>query len=177
MIPVFQTRFAAETFGNCYEACLATILEVPLSTIPDRAQYVDQDAWASLLTVRRREGADLGELELPVEYDRGEAELARWLRARGIVALDLSVLDLKDWLAHAESVSLTWIARTGEGETSHATVWKGRRCVHNPMRGHGEPSGKITNATLLIADRPAVIARKLGPLLLPDLETAIEATA
>ncbi len=32
MTPVFQTRFGPD--GNCYSACLATLLEVPLWDIP-----------------------------------------------------------------------------------------------------------------------------------------------
>ena len=34
MRPVHQTRFDAET-GNCYAACLASLLEIPLGHVPD----------------------------------------------------------------------------------------------------------------------------------------------
>ena len=33
MIPVTQTRTGAQ--GNCFEACMASLLEVPLSEVPD----------------------------------------------------------------------------------------------------------------------------------------------
>ena len=34
MIPVYQTIFTAET-GDCYRACVASILEVPIKTLPN----------------------------------------------------------------------------------------------------------------------------------------------
>ena len=34
MIPVFQTRIG-KISGNCFAACIASILEVPLTTVPD----------------------------------------------------------------------------------------------------------------------------------------------
>ncbi len=33
MIPVFQTAFAENEHGNCHDACLASLLEIPLSEV------------------------------------------------------------------------------------------------------------------------------------------------
>ena len=65
MIPVFQTRYSAQTFGNCFEACVASILELPLTAVPDRAQFVNEDAWADLVQRTTRAGGDPGDLDLP----------------------------------------------------------------------------------------------------------------
>lgn len=48
MIPVEQTRFGgpdhpAEERGNCFVACLASVLELPLSDLPDVA--ADDSGW------------------------------------------------------------------------------------------------------------------------------------
>lgn len=170
MIPVFQTRYASETFGNCFEACLASILELPLSAIPDRAALVDHDAWADRLATVRRQGGDVGSVELSAEYDEGEDLLREWLRARGLAWVQLDVREERQWLEYAADIALRWIAHTRHGdraETSHATVWLGEECVHNPTRGaSGEGLGHVYAATLLVASEPAKLAR-LEPL--PDV--------
>lgn len=38
MKPIYQTKFGS-TEGNCWAACLATIFEIDLSSIPNFAQY------------------------------------------------------------------------------------------------------------------------------------------
>jgi hypothetical protein len=43
VIPVRQTRFGAPA-GNCFAACIASILELPLSDLPD-PDLADKDAW------------------------------------------------------------------------------------------------------------------------------------
>jgi hypothetical protein len=43
MIPVYQTIDGPD--GNCYQACMASILEVPLGEIPTFAGWRDLRAW------------------------------------------------------------------------------------------------------------------------------------
>lgn len=189
MIPVFQTRYAAETFGNCFEACIASILELPLGAIPDRAALVDADAWADLVSRARLAGGEqaVGDLDLPPEYDEGEDRLRAWLADRGIGWLDLNVgegrRDVRedDWLTltGAGFATLYWIAHTRAAptSTSHATVWRGGQLEHNPHRGwpEGKPLGPLHAATLLIAGNPALLARTLDPL--PDVAGLLEEAA
>lgn len=180
MIPVFQTRYATETFGNCFEACVASILELPLSAVPDRAALVDGDAWADLVTRTRAKGGEtaVGDLELPDAYDDGEAVLQAWLAERGLAWLDLDIdpkgLTAKAWLGVAARIfdAGYWIGHTRQSRasTAHATVWKGDAVVHNPHRGgpvDAEALGPLFAATVLAAGNPPLLARTLDPL--PDV--------
>ena len=44
MKPVFQDRYGSAD-GNCFEACLASILELPLTSIPDFVRNNPPDWW------------------------------------------------------------------------------------------------------------------------------------
>jgi hypothetical protein len=182
MIPIFQTRYAVETFGNCFEACLASILELPLRSIPDRLDYIDADAWADLVQRTRAAGDDVGELDQPVPeaYDR---DLAAWLEARGLGLLELEVgckmMTEETWLELARNAHRGyWVGvyRT-EAEAAHAVVGFRELIVHNPTR-HSTTErralGELRSVWLLTAANPAKIARRLGPELLPDVEGALE---
>jgi hypothetical protein len=78
VIPIFQTRFGprrnkSELGGNCFQAALASILELPLDDVPDFCNIypIDTDEWyfryiewlqtkgLSVVTI----GTDQGELE------------------------------------------------------------------------------------------------------------------
>lgn len=188
MIPVRQTRYAVETLGNCFEACIASILELPLSAVPDRAALVDHDAWADRVSRIRAEKGERGvlDLTLPDEYDQGEDVLRRWLGDRGLHWLDLDLdphgLEAEVWLAVAGRILADgyWIAhtRTSRNATLHATVWQGRDVVHNPHRNgpiDAEALGELRHATVLVAGNPALLARVLEPL--PDVAGALETVA
>lgn len=189
MIPVFQTRYAAETFGNCFEACIASILELPLAAIPDRAALVDADAWADRVSRARLDGGEqaVGDLDLPIEYHRGEDELRAWLAGIGLGWLELPVgrgrrsVPTHDWerVTATDFAAVYWIAQTRATPTStaHATVWRGGLLEHNPHRGWpaGKPLGPLHAATLLIAGNPALLARTLDPL--PDVAGLLEQAA
>ena len=69
MIPVDQTRYGAE--GNCWNACLASVLEISLETIPDfddETWYDDCRHWlrttceCTLMTLRTPEGVPIEHL-------------------------------------------------------------------------------------------------------------------
>ena len=42
MLPIYQTKFGKE--GNCFQACLASIMEVPLEAIPEAVCH-EPDVW------------------------------------------------------------------------------------------------------------------------------------
>ena len=46
MKPVDQTRFGDEE-GNCFQACLASVLEIPLDKVPDFCSMYSEDNWHS----------------------------------------------------------------------------------------------------------------------------------
>lgn len=183
MIPIFQTRYAVETFGNCFEACIASILELPLAAVPDRAQFVDADKWADTVATAQRAGKDVGDLDLPPDYERGELALREWLEDHGLawfdVWLDDKTITPAGWLEVARGALLRsyWIAhtRTTPSATLHATVWHGAEVAHNPSRGAGLTAtlGPLLAATLLVAGDPAKTARTLEPL--PDIAGALAA--
>lgn len=185
MIPIFQTRYAVETFGNCFEACIASILELPLAAVPDRAQFVDADKWADTVATAQRHGEDVGDLDLPTDYDRGELALREWLEERGLawfdVVFEANGLTPAIWLDVAADGSLLhsyWIGHTRAAPSAplHATVWHGAKLAHNPSRGDLRPYaslGPLTAVTLLIAGDPAKTARTLEPL--PDVAGALAA--
>jgi hypothetical protein len=47
MIPVYQTIFGKH--GNCFQACVASLLELPLSSVPDFCNYQPQCDWWDFL--------------------------------------------------------------------------------------------------------------------------------
>ena len=71
MTPVFQTRTGAN-LGNCTEACIATVLSLKLSDVPDLCEG----------GVRRPDWA---------------ATLSDWLRARGLVAVAAYTESQQSW--------------------------------------------------------------------------------
>jgi hypothetical protein len=48
MKPVHQTKFGEE--GNCFAACAASILEMPIEAMPEGLRYIDE--WRDWLHVR-----------------------------------------------------------------------------------------------------------------------------
>jgi hypothetical protein len=47
MTPVMQTRFGRQ--GNCFEACIASLLDMSIERIPDLAAYDDDGEWMGRL--------------------------------------------------------------------------------------------------------------------------------
>lgn len=171
MIPVFQTRTGTEELGNCLEACLASILEIPLSRIPDRRDYVGE-AWPERVRAARARGKRaVGDLVL--ELDEWEAALNAWLADRGLAWLELDLGD--EDLLELPAFAGYWIgSHRTEHDSSHAVVYLGREIVHNPQRGvlEGELLGRLAEATLLVALDVRKVGRFAGEML-PDIEAAL----
>lgn len=62
MKPVFQTRFGAD--GNCFEASVASLFELPLEEVPD---FGKDDFWYDRFTTWCKRHFGLQPLELTVE--------------------------------------------------------------------------------------------------------------
>jgi len=104
MIPVYQTIFTAET-GDCYRACVASILEVPIETLPN---FMEDGS------------------------NHFNEKLETWSEALGIIILDVipneETLELfRDvyWLASGPSPRFE--------NTDHAVVYKGKQFIHDPV--------------------------------------------
>lgn len=179
MIPVFQTRSTTEALGNCFEACLASILEIPLARIPDKAAYLPDD-WADQVAQARERG-DVRRLELDV----GDwiDELRGWLLQRGVLWLELAIdhrgMTEADWRrAVAEMGPGYWIGvHASAGEGAHAIVYLGEEPVHNPARGllGAEGLEELIAAHLLVVADPRRVVRELGREMLPDLAGHLDA--
>lgn len=143
MTPVAQTILKPPT-GNCFAACVASILELPVATVPN--MY---------------EGADTLLYDRDKAYDR----VQRWLRGMGLRLLSFDRDDAEeahiDW-GRTWRPSGYWIA-THEpvGGTPHATVWKGDRFVWNPFPGASQVVGELVMMEWFELLDPALLARSL----------------
>lgn len=183
MIPVRQTRFSIETIGNCYEACIASILEIPLSAVPDKATYVDADAFADRITQVRRAGGEkaLAELDAPAEFELWNRDVDEWLQIHGLGRLEIPVEKRRDREEILDRVASDhrgyWIGihenELAEHGWSHAVVHRGRPVVWDPSLGAEGELGPLIGIHLLTASDPPRIVRRLGPELLPDIEAAL----
>jgi len=105
MKPVKQTIFGKST-GNCWAACVASLLEIDLEEVPNFCAKYDNDRWF--------------------------AETRKWLRTRGLEMLMLELssdVDLADLFGH-----IYWIAggKSPRGRYNHATIYRGAELVHDP---------------------------------------------
>jgi hypothetical protein len=123
MKPVYQTKFG-KPGGNCFPACVASILELRLEDVPDVCndypEYPDPSPWL--------------------------VAFADWLRPRGLDFM-LAALDntFPPWW------TMYWIAGGPQKRTGimHAVVYKGQEQVHDPNpRSSGLST--IANAMFLV---------------------------
>lgn len=174
MIPVFQSRTSTEAIGNCFEACLASILEIPLTQIPDRGRYAPAD-WPAQVAEAREKGGDEAVGNLILDVGDWDDDLDRWLSNRGLARLELELsrrgLTASAWLELPASAGYWVGTHETDHDSAHAVVYHGGEVVHNPMRGilGDEGLGALIYVTAFIAADPRRIARSLGPEMLPDI--------
>lgn len=120
MTPVDQTRFgfdgANEAPGNCWAACVASILNVPMSSVPDEAEF-----W--------QPGMKPAESWIPYQ-----TKAHRWLFEQGIV-----LVETKCQHVHYCGPADCWAAycilsgpSPRNPEVNHAVVGRGNEIVHDP---------------------------------------------
>lgn len=119
MKPVDQTRFAielplSEAPGNCWPACIASILEVPLAEVPDEADF-----WKPGMNHRQS-----WRLYYPA--------VTKWLRDRGYLIVEVRMKDV----CYAGEVwdvpSIISGPSPRNSEVNHAVVGCGNAIVHDP---------------------------------------------
>jgi hypothetical protein len=109
MIKVYQTRYGKEK-GNCYQACLASVLELPLEDVPDFCNLYKEPfgAW--------------------------QIEANKWLRQFGLATItcsnDFSDSDMKERFRDC------YLIVTGKNSNgiNHCVVWQNGKTVHNPNK-------------------------------------------
>lgn len=103
MKPIDQTIFGDKK-GNCFAACIASILELALEDVPNFCvEY--PETW----------------------YD----ELNTWLRARGLFAMGFNAPDAAFFRNHMRGA---WCIVSGPGPRGclHSTVWRDGEMQHDP---------------------------------------------
>lgn len=109
MRPVFQTKFGGVDAepgekGDCFAACVASILELPLEEVPN---FCESDYW--------------------------HKDVNEWLAERGLALLTINdgAWKLCDWPMDWDT---TWVIGSGLGARGHrhSVVYQGDRMVHDP---------------------------------------------
>lgn len=124
MKPVMQTRLGAD--GNCFEACIASILEIPLEEVPDLGGAATPEKWATIINV--------------------------WLAKRGLQYVELDYQEDGDALWRCISTYHIIIGHELRG-VYHAVVGKNGKPVHDPYPGGAEEfvwGGDFTRLGFLI---------------------------
>lgn len=147
MIPVDQTTFGdgsdGKEPGNCFAACLASVLELPLSEVPNFMTEYEPVGWF--------------------------LKAQRWLGGRGLAILDLHYEDGAPdefWTLPVVQPGQIWIAagmanRDGR-EIRHCVVMRGpeREMLHDPNPLFGRAGIKRVDAlTFIMPLDPAAVAR------------------
>lgn len=120
MIPVDQTRLMGtlqEPPGNCWAACVASILELPLSEVPDEV-----DDWEPGMDPRKSW----------VPYQK---RIHQWLFDRGLVLIEVQAKHL-NYCGPLEIFKSTHCILSGPSprnpEVQHAVVGLGNTIAHDP---------------------------------------------
>lgn len=143
MKPVAQTLLKPPD-GDCFAACVASILELPLATIPNIAPL---------------QGTEDGR-------DEGWQIIQRYLAGFGLA---LNHIDqdqfsgLPEWNSRPY-IPGWWIATHELDGVGHATVWENDVMVWNPFPGRHDDVelGELVMAEWFVALDPAKVVRDLG---------------
>ena len=118
MIPVMQTQFGSPR-GNCFAACIASILEVPLRTVPN---FCEQENW--------REATN------------------EWLKPMGLCYLDVTLPgDARDELVRFWQFHV--ISGDGPRGLRHSVVGFAGEIVHDPHPDGGGVAGDLEYGLLI----------------------------
>lgn len=131
MIPVFQTDQTPES-GNCTQACLASIFELPLADVPNAAPL-----WAA-----------------------GDAE-GGWKLINDFVAeYGMEMWQFEVDGEHTWRPPGYWIGTIRQpDDVLHAVVFEGEDFVFCPSRGAERPEGELAYVNFLIVADPAKARR------------------
>ena len=115
-------------WGDCYRACVASLLDLPLEEVPP---------------FYRDAGGDAGVTRMPGVY----GAIRAWARKRGLTPLFLtSTFALPDLLAQIEELNpgVPYIlGGTSRFGTGHAVIVQHGRIIHEPTPGYGPDDGGV----------------------------------
>lgn len=119
MKPIDQTRFAielplTEAPGNCWAACIASILEVPLPEVPDEANF-----WKPGMSHRQ-------------SWRLYEPSVHRWLRERGLLLLDVRSKQVFYSGEQFDPFCIVSGPSPRNCDVNHAVVGRGMEIIHDP---------------------------------------------
>lgn len=101
MKPVYQDKFGVG--GNCFAACLASLFEIPLDSMPDFCERgVDEEWWASV---------------------------REWLAQRGYGIMTVTCVDI-GWLEQYDGWMI--VSGKSDRDLNHATLWRRGTMRHDP---------------------------------------------
>ncbi|MGE3276738.1 MAG: hypothetical protein AB7O67_16625 [Vicinamibacterales bacterium] len=141
MIEVTQTRTGAP-HGNCHQACLASIFEVPLGSVPDPV-WPDGVPWSGDSEQTKAAGA---------ERNRAFDEWAR--------SLGFETVCLNPWSGAPDVYHL--IAVTNPRGVPHYIVGRGGRAVWDPNPLRDSLDAVHEFYVFFVAVDPAALARRPG---------------
>ena len=133
MKPIMQTRFGlpgedgrmAEPPGNCWAACVASILELPLDAVPDEAEF-----WRPGMTPRQ-------------SWTLYMDHVHRWLHERGLVLIETRVSEL--FYEGPSDLFTPYCILSGPSPrnpaVSHAVVGRGIHVIHDPHESQRSLAG------------------------------------
>jgi hypothetical protein len=144
MKPVDQTRFGFPG-GNCMQAAIASILELPLAEVPDFCNRNWEGDWESDLNQWLYEHFGLFSLQVDIE----KSEDLTWFSDNCIC------------LATVRSkTGSRWIGPDGkEHEPYHSVVYHKNRIIHDPNPSRAHLTGDLVCLRAFVAVNPAEIAR------------------
>ncbi len=117
MKPVMQTKFGDN--GNCWAACLASLLEFDITDVPDLFTHAEDIEW--------------------------KANTNAWLARYGFGCLEFSSLSPDDYKALNLATYHIIIGPSPRQEGSHAVIGRAGRIVHDP---HPDGTGLLNGAWL-----------------------------
>lgn len=130
MKPVDQTLFGVGV-GDCFAACVASLLGLPLSAVPNFCAEHGEGDW----------------------YEH----FSKWLNERGFAPLTFSLPTEAMLEAHIEwakkfAPSIPWIAGGDTSRGKHAVVFVGSELAHDPNPNFGRVGlTRIEDATFLLS--------------------------
>ncbi len=102
MIPTMQTAFGKGN-GNCLSACIASILEIPIDTVPNWAK---EKNW--------------------------QQKVNEWLQKYNLCYLELAKSDHLEFFAQDCGCHYIMNGKSPRGEFWHSVVGRGGKMVHDP---------------------------------------------
>ncbi len=121
MKPVYQTTFGSGK-GNCFSACLASLLEIPVLRVPDFCALYDDTRWMD------------------------EANRWLWQFGYGLAVVSGADATFTQTLSDSGGYVIAF-GRPKRGEELHAVVMQRGECIHDPMPG-GEGLAHVTALAL-----------------------------